>query len=115
MPKKTNFDQVRLEVVKKIVEEQFSELGQGINGEELRQLEQLLVRRSTATKPFDAILNEVEQLNGVGTRLEELAKHHAPVAEYLLTIAGNVRSTATLLAVVVATKLLNGDGRGGGT
>jgi hypothetical protein len=54
---------------------------------------------------FDAILNEVEQLHGIGTRLEELAEHHAPVTEQLLAIAGNVRSTATLLAVLVATKL----------
>jgi hypothetical protein len=59
---------------------------------------------------FDAILNEVEQLHGVGARLEGLAEHHTPVTEQLLTIAGSVRSTATLLAVLVATKLHTRDG-----
>ena len=54
---------------------------------------------------FDAILNEVEQLHGVSKRLDELAEHHAPVTEQLLTIAGSVRNTATLLAVLVETKL----------
>jgi hypothetical protein len=36
---------------------------------------------------FDAILSEVEQLHGVGTRLERSAKQHVPVTEQLLTIA----------------------------
>ncbi|HLZ91848.1 MAG TPA: hypothetical protein VKQ28_09050 [Candidatus Acidoferrum sp.] len=58
---------------------------------------------------FDAILSEVEQLHGVGTRLEGLAEHHEPMTEQLLTIAGTVRSTATLLAVLVATKLRKAD------
>ena len=53
----------------------------------------------------DAILNEVEQLHSVGARLEKLAEGHAHVTEHLLTIAGTVRSTATVLAVLVATKL----------
>lgn len=60
---------------------------------------------------FDAILNEVDQLHSVSARLERLAEHHTPVTEQLLTIAGNVRSTATLLAVLVATKLQKLDGR----
>jgi hypothetical protein len=60
---------------------------------------------------FDAILNEVEQLHGVSNRLHELAERHTPVTEALLTIAGNVRSTATLLAVLVATKLQTPGGR----
>ena len=60
---------------------------------------------------FDAILNEVDQLHSVSTRLEKLAEHHTPVTEQLLIIAGNVRSTATLLAVLVATKLQTPDGR----
>ena len=59
---------------------------------------------------FDAILDEVEQLNGVSTRLEGLADHHTRVTEQLLTIAGNVRSAATVLAVLVATKLQTFDG-----
>jgi hypothetical protein len=53
---------------------------------------------------FEAILNEVDQLHKVSTRLEGLAEQHPPVSEALMTIAGSVRSTATLLAVLVATK-----------
>lgn len=59
---------------------------------------------------FDAILNEVEQLHGVSKRLDDLAEHHTPVAEQLMTIAGNVRAAATVLAVLVATRLQNRDG-----
>jgi len=51
------------------------------------------------------ILDEVEHLNGVSTRLEGMADQHPRATEELLTIAGNVRSVATLLAVLVATKL----------
>jgi hypothetical protein len=53
---------------------------------------------------FEAILNEVDQLHSVSTRLEGLAMLHPPVSETLTTIAGSVRNTATILAVVVATK-----------
>jgi hypothetical protein len=53
---------------------------------------------------FEAILHEVEQLHQVSTRLDGLAEQHPPVSEALLTIAGSVRNTATLLAVLVATK-----------
>jgi hypothetical protein len=59
---------------------------------------------------FDAILDEVDQLHNVSTRLEGLAEQHPPVEEALITIAGNVRSTATVLAVLVATKLQSSDG-----
>jgi hypothetical protein len=60
---------------------------------------------------FEAILNEVDQLHSIGTRLEGLADQHPPVSEALMKIAGNVRSTATLLAVLVATKLHSADGQ----
>ena len=53
---------------------------------------------------FEAILDEVDQLHNVGTRLEGLAERHAPITEALMTIAGSVRNTATVLAVLVATK-----------
>jgi hypothetical protein len=53
---------------------------------------------------FEAILREVEQLNNVGTRLEGLAEDHPPLSVALTKIAGNVRNTATVLAVLVATK-----------
>lgn len=54
--------------------------------------------------PFDAILREVEQLHGVSRRLEGLAEQHPPVSSQLTLIANNVRDTAVILAVLVATK-----------
>jgi hypothetical protein len=54
--------------------------------------------------PFEAILNEVDQLHGVSARLEGLADKNPPVSEALITIAGSVRNTAVVLAVLVATK-----------
>ncbi|MGA9511580.1 MAG: hypothetical protein WBV55_23360 [Candidatus Sulfotelmatobacter sp.] len=54
--------------------------------------------------PFAAILREVDQLHSVSTRLEGLAEQHAPISEALLTIAGNVRNTATVLAVLIVAK-----------
>ena len=59
---------------------------------------------------YKAILDEVDQLHNVSTRLEGLAEVHPPVSNELLSIAGNVRSTATILAVLVATKLHIADG-----
>jgi hypothetical protein len=59
---------------------------------------------------FEAILDAVDQLNLVGDRIEGLAEHHPPVSEALISIAGNVRSTATVLALLVETKLRSCDG-----
>lgn len=53
---------------------------------------------------FEAILNEVEQLHGVSSRLEGLAEEHPPVSTALITIAESVRNNAVVLAVLVATK-----------
>ena len=61
---------------------------------------------------FQAILDEVELLHGIGARLEGLAEQHPRATQALLTIAGNVRSVATVLAVLVATKLHGSDGSG---
>ena len=58
---------------------------------------------------YQPILDEVEHLHGVSGRLEVLADHHPRATEDLLSIAGNVRSVATLLAVLVATKLRRDD------
>ena len=66
--------------------------------------------KGAAIMAFEAILDEVDQLHNVSTRLEGLAEQHPPVEEALMTIAGNVRSTATVLAVLVATKLQSSDG-----
>lgn len=54
--------------------------------------------------PFDALLQEVEQLHGVCKRLEGLAEQHLTVNSELMVIANNVRDLAVILAVLVATK-----------
>jgi hypothetical protein len=58
---------------------------------------------------FEAIMDEVDQLNLAGDRIEGLAGDHLPVSDALISIAGNVRATATVLAVLVETKLRGGD------
>jgi hypothetical protein len=55
--------------------------------------------------PFDAILCEVERLHDVSERLVVLAEQHPVVSEALLTISGSVRNSATVLGVLVATKM----------
>lgn len=55
--------------------------------------------------PFQELLDEVEKLHGVSTRIEGLADNNPAVEKELLVIAANVRDTATILAVLVATKL----------
>jgi hypothetical protein len=53
----------------------------------------------------NAILHEVQQLYNVSDRLDSLAEQHPLVSEALITISGSVRNTATLLEVLVATKM----------
>ena len=53
---------------------------------------------------FEAILNEVDDLQSVSARLEGLAEQYPPVTEALKTISGSVLNTATVLAVVAAIK-----------
>ena len=55
--------------------------------------------------PSTTILHEVQQLYGVSDRLDSLAEQHPVVSEALLTISGSVRNTATLLEVLIATKM----------
>jgi hypothetical protein len=52
-----------------------------------------------------AILQEAQKLHNVSDRLDSLAEQHPLVSEALITISGNVRSIATLLEVLVATKI----------
>jgi hypothetical protein len=56
--------------------------------------------------PSNEILYEARQLYNVSDRLDSLADQHPLVSEALLTISGNVRSTATVLEVLVATKVI---------
>jgi hypothetical protein len=53
----------------------------------------------------NAILQEVQQLYDVSDRLDSLAEQHPLVSEALITISGRVRSTATLLEMLVAMKI----------
>ena len=53
----------------------------------------------------NAILHEAEQLYSVSGRLDSLAGQHPLVSEALLTISGSIRNTATLLEVLVVTKI----------
>ena len=53
---------------------------------------------------FEAILNEVDQLQGVSARLDGLAEQNPPITEALMTIAQSVRNAATVLAVVAVVK-----------
>jgi hypothetical protein len=55
--------------------------------------------------PFEAILREVEQLREVSDRLVILADQHPLVSEALMTISGSIRNNATVLGVLVATKM----------
>jgi hypothetical protein len=55
--------------------------------------------------PSNAILHEAQQLYNVSDRLDMLSEQHPLVSEALVTISGSVRNTATLLEVLVATKM----------
>jgi hypothetical protein len=55
--------------------------------------------------PSTAILYEIQKLYDVSDRLDSLSEQHPLVAEALITISGSVRNTATLLEVLVATKM----------
>jgi hypothetical protein len=52
-----------------------------------------------------AILHEVQQLQNVSDRLDSLADQHPQVSEALIGISGSIRNTATLLEVLVATRI----------
>jgi hypothetical protein len=56
--------------------------------------------------PSHDILFEVQKLYSVSDRLDSLAEQHPLVSEALLSISGSVRNTATLLEVLVATKMV---------
>lgn len=62
------------------------------------------ITKSALPQGFEVILNEVEQLKNVSARLEGMAEQHPPFTEALLTVGGNIRSIATVLAVLVAVR-----------
>jgi len=51
------------------------------------------------------LLQEAQQLYFVSDRLDALAEEHPVFSHLILPISGSIRSTATLLEVLVATKL----------
>jgi hypothetical protein len=53
----------------------------------------------------NTILHEVQQLYNVSDRFDLLSEEHPLVSEALIAISGSVRNTATLLEVLVATKI----------
>lgn len=56
--------------------------------------------KSSISVPFEDIQREVGQLNNVSERLESLADRHPFVEDALMSISGNIRSTATVLEVL---------------
>ena len=55
--------------------------------------------------PAQEILQEAKKLHKVSESLAVLAEQHAPISEALSILSGSVRSSATLLEVLVALKL----------
>ena len=55
--------------------------------------------------PSKALLHEAQQLKDVSERLELIADQHPHITGALLSLCGTIRSTASILEVLVATKL----------
>jgi hypothetical protein len=55
--------------------------------------------------PSKALLHEAQQLKEISGRLELLADEHPTMTEAILKICGTIRSTATILEVLIVTKL----------
>jgi hypothetical protein len=59
--------------------------------------------------PSHPLLHEAQQLKNVSGRLEQLADQHPTVTNAILSICGAVRTNATMLEVLVATKLVDAE------
>jgi len=100
-PPKHSRDIILVEVVTTFSSFRFPELSQLIwNFSSLGSL-----RKAAYPMNPSAILHEVQQLYNVSDRLDSLAEQHPFATEALIAISGSVRNTATLLEVVVATKM----------
>jgi hypothetical protein len=55
--------------------------------------------KSDTPRPFEGILQEVNNLRSVSDTLESLANEHPAVEDGLMTISGNIRNIATILDV----------------
>jgi hypothetical protein len=70
----------------------------------------LTVKTESGTvTPFEDILKEVNQLNGVSDRLELLADQNPSVEDALMSVSGNVRNTATALEVLTLIRSRTGN------
>jgi hypothetical protein len=52
--------------------------------------------------PQNALQYEIDQLKGISTRLDSLAGQHPAMEGEIMSISGNVRSSAVLLEVLLA-------------
>jgi hypothetical protein len=57
--------------------------------------------------PVNSFLHEIEQLKKVSASLESLAGHHPSAEEALISISGNIRTSAVMLEVLVVTRIVN--------
>ena len=55
--------------------------------------------------PANEILQEAKKLHKVSDSLESLAAQRTPMSEALAILSGSIRSSATLLEILVALKL----------
>jgi len=55
--------------------------------------------------PSPAILYEIQKLYDVSYRLESLAEQHPSASQALMKLSGSVRTTATLLEVLVEARM----------
>jgi hypothetical protein len=55
--------------------------------------------------PSFAILREAQHLYNVSRRLDSLAEQHPRLSEALVGISESIRNSATLLEVLIATKM----------
>jgi|SRR5579864_1722510 len=57
--------------------------------------------KSGTSTPFEAVLQEVDQLKKLSERLSSLADQHPVLEDSLVSISGNISNTAALLEVLV--------------
>jgi hypothetical protein len=55
--------------------------------------------------PAEALQYEIDQLRGVSIRLDLLAGEHPVIEDEIMSISGNVRSSAVLLELVLALRM----------
>ena len=67
-----------------------------------------ITTESGTLTPFGDILKEVGHLNSVSDRLKLLADQHPLVEDALMSVSGNVRSTATVLEVLALIRTKSG-------